>query len=325
LTKLRITGRFRGVVRADASTSARTPEPALSDLPTEIFLVLRKAFFNIHGLSRPFELREKRNTQDDPFDEHVHRLLANRLPAGCRCVKAPGPLITPDLVALRPAACNGVARTVLAADLNRVVAMEVKKLERTSAGGVARASGMDYNTTPPCGKVRVYDVEGEPLDIRGFYLFVCQEPAPKRAGRYRLSAMTLCDGNLLNADFDFYLSIVGARTKRIRLGTFADGVNRDRPMLIFSNPLGIGELDHHVTLIHPRHDIERDFTQLSRVGSIQRTARDQSVHTFSCYRLRDEPGVAETPFKLSDPFPTPERTEATQPRGRFRVDIRPAH
>jgi hypothetical protein len=214
---------------------------------------------------------------------------------------------------------------VLAADLRRIMAVEVKKLERTSSGGVARASGMDYNTTPPCGKVRIYDAEGDPLDVRGFYLFVCQEPVSNRKRYYRLSAMVLCDGNLLNPDFDYYLSIVGARTKEIGLGTFVDGANRSRPMLIFANPLGVGELDRCATLIHPRQDLENESIELYGVGTIRRTAGDRSLHTFSCYRLRDERTAEGLPFDLSDPFPTPERTEATQPRGRFRVDIRPAH
>ena len=44
------------------------------------------------------------------------------------------------------------------------------------------------------------------------------------------------DGNILNDDFNLYLSITGERTKRIGLGTFSDGVDRARPMLIFANP-----------------------------------------------------------------------------------------
>ena len=34
----------------------------------------------------------------------------------------------------------------------------------------------------------------------------------------------------LNQDFDLYLAIVGAREKQIGLGTYGDGVNRQRPM-----------------------------------------------------------------------------------------------
>jgi len=183
----------------------------------------------------PFPLRDKRNTQDDPLDEHISGLLARGLSEQATCLKAPGPLITPDMVILRPDQCDGLPRDVLASDLTRVVALEVKKLERTGAGSVARTSGLDYNTTPPCGTVRVYDRAGQPLDVRGFYLFVCQERAEASSGVCRLSALALCDGNLLNADFNYYMSIVGERRKKISLGTYGDGVDRTRPMLIFSN------------------------------------------------------------------------------------------
>ena len=148
--------------------------PGASDLAVAAFLILRDAFFSAGATPKPYRLRDKRNTQDDPFDEYVHRLLSRGLPPDTRCVRAPGPLITPDLVVLRPTACRGVQRSILASDPSRIAALEVKKLQRAPRGAVARASGMDYNTTPPCGTVRVYDAGGAPLDIRGFYLFACQ-------------------------------------------------------------------------------------------------------------------------------------------------------
>ncbi|MGH8068732.1 MAG: hypothetical protein ACRERE_26560 [Candidatus Entotheonellia bacterium] len=120
-----------------------------SDLAAGIFQILRTAFFSETGEPRTYQLRDKRNTQDDPFDEYVHTILTERLPHGTVSVKAPGPLITPDLVIMRPEICNGVSQALLVSDLTRIVGMEVKKLERTLLGRVARASGMDYNTTPP--------------------------------------------------------------------------------------------------------------------------------------------------------------------------------
>jgi hypothetical protein len=147
-----------------------------SDLTAGIFQILRTAFFRDTGEPRTYQLRDKRNTQDDPFDEYVHKILTELLPIGTVSVKAPGPLITPDLVIMRPDICHGVSRALRASDLTRIVGIEVRKLERTLLGRVARASGMDYNTTPPCGTVRVYDQQGYAIDIRGCYLFVCQEP-----------------------------------------------------------------------------------------------------------------------------------------------------
>jgi hypothetical protein len=297
----------------------------MTDLTIESFLILRSSFFGKNAKPRSFRLRDKRNTQDDPLDEYIHKLLSDHLPTHVDCLKAPGPLITPDLVILRPEFCRAVAKATLASNLTHIVAVEVKKLERTQSGAVARPSGMDYNTTPPCGTVRVYDSSGAALDIRGFYLFVCQEPVRDQGDRYRLSALVLCDGNLLNEDFDYYLSIVGERVKEIGLGTYGNGANRTRPMLIFSNPLSTPELDHGVTLIHSRDDLEREISQLRQVGIIRRTTQQGGTRILYCYRLADDVPEDNRQFELLDPFPLPARTEKTQPRGRFRLNFQPGN
>lgn len=299
----------------------REDQPRFTDLPAEVFNVLRNSFFDAEGRPLIYGLPDKRNTQDDPFDRYVHNLLLDQLPKGIGCQRAPGPLVSPDLVVMRPERCNKAPRMALATDLTCIVGIEVKKLERTKSGTIARSSGLDYNTTPPCGTVRVYDQSGRPLDIRGFYLFVCQAPAPGQRGRYALSAIVLCDGNLLNADFDLYTRIIGERTKEIGIGTYANGFNRNRPMVVFANPLSIPELDWQVTLIHPRDDLEREFPHLRRVGEIKRTASSQEVHTFYCYRLATDLSPDRPYFQLADPFPSPARSEKTQPRGRFIVNI----
>ena len=302
-----------------------SPRSVLTDLVTELFLILRSSFFGKSGKPRPYRLRDKRNTQDDPLDEYIHRLLSEQISGGIDCLKAPGPLITPDLVVLRPEACMKASRVTLAANLTHIVAIEVKKLERTQSGTIARPSGMDYNTTPPCGTVRVYDSSGAALDIRGFYLFACQETVHNQSGKYQLSAFVLCDGNLLNEDFNYYLSIIGERVKQIGLGTYGNGANRSRPMLIFSNPLSAPQLDHHVTLIHSRDDLEKDISQLRQVGIMKRTMQRGDTKVFYCYRLADDVPKDHRQFDLLDPFPLPARAERTQPRGRFRLNLQPAN
>jgi len=123
-----------------------------ADLTIEAFTILREHFFDHGGTPRPFPLREKRNTQDNPLDEYICDVLGKHLQDG-QCVPSPGPLISPDLVLLRPGRCNGVPRTALRDDLTRIAGIEIKKLERTKSGSVARRSGLDYNTTPPCGTI----------------------------------------------------------------------------------------------------------------------------------------------------------------------------
>jgi hypothetical protein len=129
---------------------------SLSDLTVEAFLILREAFFQPNGSPIPFALREKHNTQDDPLDEHIAAILKSKL-TDALCQKSPGPLINPDLVLYRPDECRQAHPPDLRDDVFKIVAIEVKKLERGENGLVARASGLDYNTTPPCGVIRVYD------------------------------------------------------------------------------------------------------------------------------------------------------------------------
>lgn len=69
----------------------------MTDLTMESFLILRGSFFGKGVKPKPYKHRDKRNTQDDSLDEYIHRLLSDQFPADVDCLKAPGPLITPDL------------------------------------------------------------------------------------------------------------------------------------------------------------------------------------------------------------------------------------
>ena len=302
-----------------------------TDLSVEAFLALRNRFFDAGAVPEIYSLRDKRNVQDDPLDEYICKVLEADLRDGVDVARASGPLITPDMAIFRPVLCDQAPREELRADSTRIFGLEVKKLERKGSL-VPRSSGMDYNTTPPCGTVRVYDNTQNTLDIKGFYLFVCQEKLSNVENTYRLTALALCDGDLLNDDFDFYLSIVGQRTKEIGLGTYGDGANRLRPMLVFSNPLGVPFLDNQSTLIHARGDLHDDYPTLRRVGVIERSipckAKEESqiadleTRIFHCYRdCRDAEAIDL--FRARDPFPTPKSTKTTAPRGRFVIPVQP--
>ncbi len=290
----------------------------MHDIPTTVFISLRSRFFDDLGKPKSFNLRPKQNTQDDPFDEFLANVALSGID-GLECVKASGPLITPDLALFRSALCRGAKPEDLRDDLTRLVAFEVKKLERTPNGTVARASGLDYNTTPPCGRVRIYDDAGVTLDVRGFYIFVCLEAA--NAG-VMVTALAIVDGNILNTDFAFYLSIVGEREKKIELGSYADGADRARPMLIFSNPLGVAQFNKGACLIHPSSDLEtKTASTLKRVHLLKRTKKGAIDAEFHVYRTRtDAEGMEVT--TLIDPMPTPTRDTKTRPRGRFKLPFR---
>lgn len=283
------------------------------DLAAIAFRALRSRFFDERGQPIEFELRDKRNTQDDPFDVEVCDTLRRAVTGDIQCVSAPGPLVSPDMALLRPSLCSGKSHEALRADSTALIAIEVKKLERGENGQIARASGLDYNTTPPCGTVRVYDKLGQSVDMRGFYLFVCLEKG-SRTGTSRLTALALCDGDILNADYKYYIDITGERTKDIGVGTYGDGANRNRPMVIFANPLGARILDRAVTLVHRSDQLA--INSLVKVGAIERTAIIGGKRVkFHCYRDRRDAGAE---FAVVDPFPNPKnRSEKTVGRGRF--------
>jgi hypothetical protein len=289
-------------------------------LSVEAFKCIKTHFFSHDGKPISFLLRPKRNTQDDPFDEYLATNVLNEI-HGVICIKAPGPLITPDLVLFRQEFDENIRANDLS-DLTKILSIEVKKLERTNQGNVARASGLDYNTTPPCGTVRVYDADGTTLDIRSFYLFVCLEASGASASQYQITALALVDGNALNEDFNFYLSIVGEREKRIDLGSYGDGADRVRPMLIFPNPLGAKELDHRISLVHPKGNLEDTATDLRLIYNIERTSTFGKIRYFYCYQHYSEVPVNWNASTIKDPFPTPKRNIKTQPRGSFRLPFR---
>ena len=286
-----------------------------SDLVVDAFLLLRDAFFDDRMKAAPFDLRPKRNTQDDPLDEYVSKLLEYGL-TDAVCHRAPGPLINPDLVLYRPELCNHQPRERLTHDTTRIVAIEVKKLERTKAGRIARATGLDYNTTPPCGTVRIHATGDSPLNIRGFYLFVAQETLADN--QCVISALALCDGNILNEDFDLYLATVNQRQKKIDLGTYGNGVDRQRPMFIFANPLGVQELDGQATLITA--DLTNECIQL--VYQLTRTTAGGDQRHFYAYRTVSDVPDGWQVQTLKDSLPQPHtRVTQTQPRGKFRLSI----
>jgi hypothetical protein len=148
------------------------------------------------------------------------------------------------------------------------------------------------------------------------------EIAPKEKGRYYLSALALCDGDLLNDDFDYYLSIVGRRTKEIGLGTYGNGANRNRPMLIFASPLGISQLDRKVTLIHSSDQLAAVYKGLRLTYLLQRTTKSGQARKFYCYQSESDVPSDWSVRTLSNPFPEVDREQRTQPRGKFRLNFR---
>lgn len=288
----------------------------MNNLAAKTFSVLRDMFFDGAGNPIRFELREKRNTQDDPFDEYIAASLNEQLQRmGAYCQRSSGPLISPDMAVIK--AGIDLNDSSIVNNPNAIIGIEVKKLERGNNGGIARPTGMDYNSTPPCGRVRIYTADDEPLIVKGYYLFACLEV--DQNGKYYVSAMCLCDGSILNDDFDLYMQITGSREKGINIGTYGDGANRNRPMLIFSNPLGSDLLDHRMTLISGL-DLVGDVGNIELAWRFIRKDAQGTDHTFFTYMDgRDIPSNHQV-VDVVEPFPVPRnRVSETQGRGKFRL------
>ena len=287
------------------------------NLVIEVFQILNDMFFNTEGGPIKFELREKENTQDDPFDEYVSKMISEKL-NDATCMKSPGALINPDMAVYRKEYIDKIDSYNFTDMLDTIIGVEVKKLERNN-GNISRKSGLDYNSTPPCGTIQIYNKEDKAINITSFYLFVCLEK-DSSDGMYYVSAFTLTDGNFINEDFNLYLSIVGTRTKKIGLGSYGDGINRDRPMFVFANPLGISELDKHATLI-VRKEMEEKFDELIKIYEIERTTNDNNSRIFNAYRVQGKGKDNQSIKRIKDPLNIPKkRSTKTQKRGKFKLE-----
>jgi hypothetical protein len=300
-------------------SSAANDRVRPEDLPATAFTILSEAFFDDRGNSVPFHLRDKRNTQDDPFDEYVTDLLREYMPEGVLVLRADKPLVSPDAVIARPEEYELLKAGGADYDPAAIFGLEVKKVDLGRNGKPARSSGLDYNSTPPCATIRVYAEDGSEIRIPGFYLFVALE-GDEEGGTVRVHSMVLAAGAVLNKDTDLYDRVTGTRTKEIRLGTYGDGANRVRPMLLFSNPLGWEWTLGAATLISERSDLAGE-QPLVHVRDMTRTVSPGVSELFHCYRLAKlSPRVEET---AHNPFPQPsKRTEETARRGRFDIDLR---
>lgn len=282
------------------------------------------------GAPLPFTLRPKASTQDDPFDVYLCELLGEAFPG--RVQGAPGPLISPDMVVVAADVEPSAATTL---DTTRACGLEIKRFEKLSS----RSTGMDFNTTPPCGTIRVYNSSFQKIEIPGFYAFAVVEIIGRKSA---VTTLALVDGGAINSDKALYDLAVSPRTKEIDLGSYGDGMNRQRPMYVFPNPLSWDWLAGRMALIHRRGDIAGDG--LVRVARIQRKVPafpNDSTHVggdgftevtsgvvpaastaeFHCYLVEQDAtrfGFDGDIVTFTDPFRVPKtRVAATSQRGRF--------
>ncbi|MGH3282376.1 MAG: hypothetical protein ACRDNW_25020 [Trebonia sp.] len=176
--------------------------------------MLAAEFRHPNGDPIPFTLRDKRQTQDDPFDEHVARILKQRLPNQVRVFVSGKPLVSPDLVIAGHEEARFLMEGGTELDSRHIIGVEVKKLNWSRSKAV-RSTGMDYNSTPPCSRIRVDAVTGAPLHIAAFYLYVILRP---QAERFVVDSLALVSGALLNEDTQLYDAVTGVRKKSAGAG-----------------------------------------------------------------------------------------------------------
>lgn len=176
---------------------------------------------------------------------------------------------------------------------------------------------MDYNSTPPCSSVRIESVTGAPLRIAAFYLYVLLRP---QAGQLVVDSLALVSGAMVNEDTQLYDTVTGIRKKSIGIGSYGDGMDRQRPMLVFANPLGWPWLLGHMTLLHPDARLEAEQALRLRRRVYRRTLKG-GQREFFCYRMASESVATEEP-DVTEPFPTPKkRTQETIQRGKFKIKL----
>ena len=288
-----------------------------ADLGGAVFAALAAEFFTPSGTPIAFNLRDKRQTQDDPFDEHVGVVLGQRLPDEMRVFLSGKPLVSPDLVVARPEETRLLLRGGSDLDSRHIIAIEVKKFN-WAARGTARGSGMDYNSTPPCSTVKIEADDRQLIRISAFYLYVLLQPTDN--DELVVNSLALVSGAALNEDAELYDAITGIRQKAIGLGSYADGLDRQRPMLGFANPLGWPWLADHATLLHSSQNLEFEQAVTMR-RRMYRITREGETREFFCYRMSGESAEQPEP-DVTEPFPTPaNRKTETHPRGRFRISL----
>ena len=290
----------------------------MENLAIESFNVLHSLFLDSNGIPIKFSLRDKSNTQDDPFDEYIASSINDKLQSkGIKCQKSSGPLISPDMAVFK--VDLDISNPAIENNVNELIGIEVKKLERSKNGKIARPTGMDYNSTPPCGKIKIFTQDNQPIVIKGYYLFACLEN--DKIGNGYVNTLCLCDGSIINDDFSLYSQITGSREKGINIGTYGDGANRNRPMLIFANPLGADILDKKFTLISGI-DLGETYGNMRMVWRFIRTDIKSKEHTFYVYMDSSDVDVEKPITEIKEPFPIPQkRVKETQGRGKFRLEL----
>lgn len=259
----------------------------MSNLVPKVFYKLCKHFFIEDGHKCRFHLPYKETVVSDPFVEYLSKnVFNNKFKINKKPVKtivAPSH-VSPDLV-------------FYTGDVENIFGLEVKTTKQVSGD-------MNFNSTPPCGRVVVEIGDVETI-IPCYYLVVQLEEIEKE---YEIGTMAMIDGDFINKDFDLYKEATGIREKRIDLGTYGDGMDRQRPMFVFPNPLGIPGIRSERSTLISKEDFLKEGMCWDELGKVAILKREDSFYAYQAIRM------------LNEPFTTVERSTETKQRQRLKIN-----
>lgn len=260
----------------------------MSILAPKIFYALCKHFFAEDGTKNHFQLDSKSTVVSDPFVEYLDKNILQDLKE-TKHVVAP-PHISPDLAFYE--------KNLYPTDL---LGIEVKTSK-------SKSGDINFNSTPPCGKI-LMEVDGRDETVPCYYLFVQLTPLEDKGENiFDIGTMMLIDGDFINSDFELYLEATGVREKRIDLGSYGDGMDRQRPMFVFPNPLGIsGIRSERSTLISKERF--NSFDHDDEIGMVAILKRDdQKFFAYQAVR------------RLDGPFANVTRSTSTKARNKLKIE-----
>lgn len=264
----------------------------MSSIIPRVFYILCEHFFSEDGTKRKFKLSSKTTVVSDPFVEYLDENIFSKIKFKknkIHCIVAPSH-ISPDLAFYEDE--NGTT--------DNLFGIEVKTSK-------SKSGDINFNSTPPCGKI-LLEVNGEDAIVPSYYLFVqLTSSNDTEDNMFEIGTMMLIDGDFINSDFELYLEATGVREKRIDLGSYGDGMDRQRPMFVFPNPLGIpGVRSERSTLISKNR--YASFECDDEIGMVAILNRDgQKFFAYQAVR------------KLSGPFVNVSRSTATKSRIKLKV------
>jgi hypothetical protein len=253
----------------------------MSNLVPEIFFKICKHFFLEDGTKKQFKLPPRCDITSDPFVEYLDKKALGKTK---KIVASPS--VSPDLA-------------FLSKDMSDIFGLEVKTTKSTT-------SNINFNSTPPCGKI-VVDIDKKETTVPCFYLIVqlVEIEIEGEENMVEIGTMTMIHGDFINSDFELYKQAVGVRTKKIDLGSNGDGMDRQRPMFVFPNPLNIpGIRGERSTLISKE---EYGDKHIGKVAELNRVSGEK----FYAY---------QTGRQLTGPFTTVNRSPETRKRSKLKIE-----